>query len=74
MTTEILMHIDEDLTEEQQRELLLSFGNREDGMHAHLHAQKPHLMFVAYNPEELRPHDLVGIAAESGVHAQVIDL
>lgn len=74
MTAEILMHFDEELSEEQQRELLRSLGNREDGMHAHLHAQKPHLMFVAYDPEELCPHDLVAIAAESGVHAQVIDL
>lgn len=74
MTAEILMHIDEDLTEEEQRELLLSFGNTAEGMHAHLHAQKPHMMFVAYDPEELCPHDLVAIAEESGVHAQVIDL
>lgn len=74
MTTEILMHIDENLTADQQRELLLNFGNREGGMHAHLHAEKPHLMFVAYNPEEMCPHDLVEIASESGVHAQVIDL
>lgn len=74
MTAEILMHIDEELNAEQQRELLLSFGNREEGMHAHLHAQKPHLMFIAYDPEELCPHDLVEIASEAGVHAQVIDL
>lgn len=74
MTAEILMHIDEDLTEAQERELLLSFGNREKGMHAHLHSQKPHMVFVAYDPEELCPHDLVAIAEEAGVHAQVIDL
>lgn len=74
MTAEILMHIDETLTADQQRELLLAFGNRDEGMHAHMHAQKPHLMFVAYNPEEMCPHDLVEIAGESGVHAQVIDL
>ncbi len=74
MTSEILLHIDEDLTEAQQEKLLISFGNRADGMHAHLHAQKPHMLFVAYDPQELCPHDLVEIAAESGVHAQVIDL
>jgi hypothetical protein len=74
MTAEILMHIDEELNEQQQRELLLAFGNREQGMHAHLHAEKPHLLFVAYDPEELCPHDLIEIAGESGVHAQLIDL
>ena len=74
MTSEILMHIDENLSAEQQRELLLSLGNRPNGIHADHHAAKSHLMFVAYDPEELCPHDLVAMAAESGVHAQVIDL
>lgn len=74
MTSETLIHIDEELTPQQQEELLRSFGNRPDGMHAVHHAQKPHLMFVAYDPEEVCPHDLVEMAAESGVHAQVIDL
>jgi hypothetical protein len=74
MTTEILMHIDEDLTPAQQEELLKSFGNITGGLQAHLHAQKPHMLFVAYDPQELCPHDLVAIAEEAGVHAQVIDL
>jgi hypothetical protein len=74
MASEILMHIDEDLTPAQQEELLRSLGNRPEGMHAHLHSQKPHMMFVAFDPEELCPHELVEIAQESGVHAQVIDL
>lgn len=74
MTMEILMHIDEELSADQERELLLAFGNRSEGMHTNLHSHQPHMMFVAYNPEEMCPHDLVEIASESGVHAQVIDL
>jgi hypothetical protein len=74
MTTEILMHINENMTEEEQREFLRSFGNRPGGLEAHLHSEKDHFMFVAYDPEELCPHDLVSIAQESGVHAQLIDL
>ena len=74
MTSEILMHINEELSAEQQHELLLSLGNRPNGIHAEHHATKPHLMFVAFDPEEVCPHDLVAMAAESGVHAQVIDL
>jgi len=74
MTSEILMHIDEDLTPAQREELLRSLGNRPEGMHAHLQARQPHMMFVAFDPDELCPHELVEIAEESGVHAQVIDL
>lgn len=74
MTHEILMHVDEELSEAQQRELLLSLGNRPNGIHAEHHAAKPHLLFVAFDPEELCLHDLVAMARESGVHAQLIDL
>lgn len=74
MTSEILMHIDEDMTEEQQREFLLNFGNRPGKLEAHMHSEKDHFMFVAYDPEEMCPHDLVAIAEDNGVHAQVIDL
>lgn len=74
MNTEILMHIDEDMTPEQQREFLLAYGNKPGGMEAHLQSQREHFMFIAYDSDELCPHDLVAIAEESGVHAQVIDL
>lgn len=74
MAREILMHINEELSATQQEELLKYFGNKPGGMHAHLQAQKPHLMFVAYDPEELCPHDLVSVAEEAGVHATLIDL
>ena len=74
MTNEILMHFDEELSEMEKQELLLSLGNRENGIHAEHDAKTPHMMFVAYDPEELCPHDLVAMAEDSGVHAQVIDL
>lgn len=74
MTSEILMHLDETLNDHQRHELLLSLGNRPNGIHAAHHAATPHMMFVAYDPEELCPHDLVEMAAENGVHAQLIDL
>lgn len=73
MTSETLLHINEALDSGQQEELLRSFGNRADGMHARMHATKPHMLFVAYDPEEMCPHDLVEIAGDAGVHAQVID-
>jgi hypothetical protein len=74
MTTEILMHIDENMSEEELREFLRAYGNRPDVMEAHLHSQKEHFVFVAYDPEELCPHDLVAIAQENGIHAQLIEL
>lgn len=74
MATETLLHIDESLTNEQRAELLLWLGNRPEGLHAHTHSEKEHLLFVAYNPEEMSAHDLVAIVGERGLHAQVINL
>ncbi|MCW8918688.1 MAG: hypothetical protein OQL08_07715 [Gammaproteobacteria bacterium] len=74
MTTEILMHINETMNAAQQQEFLRAFGNRPGGLQAHLHSTREHLLFIAYDPEELCPHDLVAIAEENGVHAQLIDI
>ncbi len=74
MAREILLHIDEDLTEAEQSNLMRSFGNRPGVLEPHLHSARSHMMFVAYDPEELCPHDLVDIAEETGIHAQVVDL
>lgn len=73
MTTETLLHIDETLSTTERDELLRWFGNSANGIHPHVQTEKHHLMFVAYNPEEMCPHDLVVIAGERGVHAHVID-
>jgi hypothetical protein len=74
MISELLLHVDEELTEAEQADLLLSMGNRPGAIEPHLHSEKSHLMFVAYDTEDLCPHDLVEMAQEGGVHAQVIEL
>lgn len=74
MNSETLLHINEDLSDSQRSDLLASLGNRTGYREAHLHSNNPHFMFVAFDPEELCPHDLVDIAAENGLHAQVVDL
>ncbi len=74
MTSETLLHIDETLTSDQRDDLLQWLGNRPDGIHPRMHSNNSHMVFVAYNPEEMCPHDLVAIVGERGLHAQVIDL
>ncbi len=74
MIMETLLHIDEELSAQQRRELLASVGNSETGLYAAHHSTKEHLMFVAYDSERMAPHDIAAIAAQSGYHAQIIDL
>jgi hypothetical protein len=73
MLTETLLHIDEDLSAEQQRQLLAAIGNDETGLHAAHHSIRNHLLFVAYDSQTMAPHDIAAIAVQSGYHAQLID-
>ena len=74
MISETLIHINETLSEEQRSELLSYLGNRPGAIEAHHHAVDPHLLFVAYDPDESCPRDLVEVIEERGLHAHVIDL
>lgn len=74
MTSETLLHIEETLDDTQRDSLLRALGNRPDGMRSSHHSGKPHLMFVAYDPEDLCPHDLVEMVTDQGFHARVVDL
>lgn len=74
MASETLLHIDESLNGNQREELLAWLGNRPEGLHARMQSDKDHLLFVAFNPEEMCPHDLVAIVNERGLHAHLIDL
>ena len=74
MITETLLHINEELSPLQQRELLASIGNSETGLYASHHSTKDHLIFVAFDSQRLAPHDIAAIAEQSGYHAQLIDL
>jgi hypothetical protein len=74
MTSETMLHIDESLDPAQRAELLAWLGNRPEGLQPRVQSGREHLLFVAYNPEEMCPHDLVAIADERGLHARLIDL
>ncbi len=74
MSSETLLHIRESLNEEERDELLRWLGNRPEGLHPRVQSGRDHMMFVAYNPEEMCPHDLVAIVSERGLHAEVVDL
>ncbi len=74
MTSEILLHVDEEMDDAQRLALLSALGNPPNGPHADHHSRRPHLMFVAYDHAAVCPHDLVALAAEQGYHATVVDL
>lgn len=68
MTHETLMHIDETLDDRQLHDLQEAFG-----ADTHFHSTKPHLLFVNFDPERVKPHELIAAVERQGVHAQLID-
>lgn len=74
MQSETLIHVNETLSEQQRDQLLRSLGNQPGVNEAPHHSAKPHLLFIAYDDEELCPHDVVEIVKEQGLHAQLVDL
>ena len=72
MTIDVLMHINEGLTDNQRRNLLISLGNRRGGLVSRFKSIQPNLMFVAYDPRRTRPHDLIRITSRAGYRARLI--
>ena len=71
---DVTMHIDEDTTHndrEQLRDKILLKGGV---MAATYHDDKPHLMVIEYDPEEIDASEFTKIASESGLHSELIGL
>ncbi|MCW8825060.1 MAG: hypothetical protein OQK78_01415 [Gammaproteobacteria bacterium] len=72
MTVDILMHINEPLSEHQRRNLMISLGNRRGGLESHFQSRHPQLMFIAYDRLRTRPHELLRITSRAGYRARLV--
>ena len=71
---DIVIHINEN-TDHDQRVALADKVRAHDGvMSADLHDEKPHLMIVEFNPEQVHAKDLLQVVLGEGVHAQLVGL
>ena len=73
MTAEILMHINEALSEHQKSSLLISLRNHRGGFKSRFRSSCPNLLFIAYDPRRTRPHELIKITSRAGYHARLIE-
>lgn len=74
LTQDILIHINENLTDQHKEALIRCMKLRYGITRSAIDLNKPHLMFISYDPRQHSPHDLVRYARSCGVHAQLIDL
>lgn len=72
MTVDVLMHINEALSEQQKRNLLISLGNRRGGLVSRFKSCSPNLIFIAYDRRRTRPHELLKITSKAGYQVSLV--
>ena len=70
--TGVIVHIDENLDNENRDELLQKIKSIDGVLSADVQDQRPHLMIVDYNPKQTKSMDVLSGVQSSGVHAQLV--
>ena len=72
--TDVMLHIDEELDNDQRVQLESYMRGQEGIISLGYRADKPHLMMVGYNPECITPTDILTSVKTRGLHAELIGL
>ena len=71
---DVTIHINENIGLEKKRGIEDKIRSMDGVLSVGYHQEKPHLMVVEYNPDEMSSEKLLSTITESGVHAQLIGL
>ncbi len=74
MSSDLMLHIQETLTEDERGALLAHLERRLGVGSASHRSGKPHLLFCAADPDKAPPHRLLAAVREQGYHARLVDL
>lgn len=69
---DITLHIDEETTHEEREELRDVYLRKRGVLSADCHDERPHLMIVGYDPDDVSPVELLSMAQRQGYHAEMI--
>ncbi len=72
MTVVLLMYINEAISEQQKRNLMISLGNHHRGKVSRYASHHPNLIFVAYDRRRTRPQELLKITSRAGYRVTLI--
>lgn len=71
---DVTLHIDEETTHEEREDLRDAFLSKKGVMTADCRDDRPHLMIVGYDPEDITSTELLATAQNRGYHAELIAL
>lgn len=71
---DVVIHINESVDHNRRVEIADAIRARAGVMGVAHHDEKPHLLIVEYNPGQVQAKDLLQVALDKGVHAQLVGL
>ncbi|MFV2005455.1 MAG: ATP-binding protein [Gammaproteobacteria bacterium] len=69
---DIVLHIDEETTHDEREDLRDAFLRKKGVMTADCRDDRPHLMIVGFDPENITSVELLKMAKNQGYHAELI--
>ena len=69
---DVTLHIDEETTHSEREDLRDVFLGKNGVMTADCRDERPHLMVVGFDPEDITSKELLATAQRSGYHAELI--
>jgi len=69
---DVVLHIDEETTHDEREGLRDVFLNKKGVMTADCRDERPHLMVVGFDPEDISAIELLTMAQNRGYHAEMV--
>lgn len=69
---DVIIHVNESVDHNRRTEIADMIRNHKGVMGVAHHDEKPHLLTVEYDPEEVHAKELLQVALSQGVHAQLV--
>ena len=71
---DVVIHINESVEHDRRVEIADAIRDQEGVMGVAHHDEKPHLLIVEYDPARVHAKDLLEVALDQGVHAQLVGM
>ena len=69
---DVIIHINESVSHDRRVEIADMIRDHTGVMGVAHHDEKPHLLIVEYDPKQVHAKDLLQVALDQGVHAQLV--
>jgi len=69
---DVIIHVNESVAHDRRIEIADAIRGRAGVMGVAHHDEKPHLLIVQFDPDQVHAKELLQVALDQGVHAQLV--